>query len=124
MPIKNNQKNSSSIALGKNAENQARHFLQSQGLSFVAKNYKCRYGEIDLIMDDKSDLVFVEVRMRHSCLYGEAAETVDQTKLKKIINSSEHYIQMHYSDKNIPHSRVDLVAINGTNLEWIHNIQV
>ncbi|MBE8182560.1 MAG: YraN family protein [Candidatus Portiera sp.] len=109
---------------GKFAEKQARKFLQSRGLSFITKNFKCQYGEIDLIMGDKNELVFVEVRMRSSRLYGDAAETVDKTKLTKLINSSEYYIQRNYADKQVPNSRMDLVAINGTKFEWIHNIQL
>ncbi len=124
MPAVSNQRNISSIMRGKFAEKQARNFLQSRGLSFITKNFKCQYGEIDLIMGDKNELVFVEVRMRSSRLYGDAAETVDKTKLTKLINSSEYYIQRNYADKQVPNSRMDLVAINGTKFEWIHNIQL
>lgn len=122
----------SSITLGKDAENQAKEFLQAQGLKFVASNYRCRFGEVDLIMDDTNnannanntgDLVFIEVRMRRSSLYGDAAATVDKTKLQKITNTIEYYMQKHYSAKNMPNPRLDLVAINGGKLEWLQNIQ-
>lgn len=112
-----------SIMLGKDAENQAKQFLLSQGLSFVTGNYKSRFGEIDLIMKDKTEVVFVEVRMRKSTLYGSAAETVDSTKLQKIIKTGEHYIQKHYPRRNLPNARMDLIAINSGELEWIKNIQ-
>ncbi|MCH9666214.1 MAG: YraN family protein [Gammaproteobacteria bacterium] len=123
MRVVNNKKHSP-ILIGQNAEVRAKDFLQGNGLKFITNNYKCRYGEIDLIMHDKDSLVFVEVRMRRKSLYGRAAETVDQAKLTKLINAAEFYIQKRYSDKYVPHSRFDLVAIDGDKIEWINNLPI
>lgn len=123
MRVVNNKKHSP-ILIGQHAEARAKDFLQGNGLKFITNNYKCRYGEIDLIMHDKDSLVFVEVRMRRKSLYGRAAETVDQAKLTKLINAAEFYIQKRYSDKYVPHSRFDLVAIDGDKIEWINNLPI
>ena len=54
--------------LGKQAEDFVCHYLQKQKLKLITRNYSCRYGEIDLIMRDKTSLVFVEVRYRQNSL--------------------------------------------------------
>lgn len=123
MRVVNNKKHLP-ILIGQHAEARAKDFLQGKGLKFITNNYKCRYGEIDLIMHDKDSLVFVEVRMRRKSLYGRASETVDRVKLTKLINAAEFYIQKRYSDKYVPHSRFDLVAIDGDKIEWINNLPI
>ena len=71
------------ITQGKIAEDQACLFLQKKGLKLVEKNYRCRTGEIDLVMQDKKELVFVEVRYRANNDYGSALDSVDQQKIQK-----------------------------------------
>ena len=78
---------------GRKAEDVACGFLQRNGLSLIERNYRCRYGEIDLIMQDDDTLVFVEVRYRNSNKFGDAAESVDGNKRRKLVFTANHYLQ-------------------------------
>ncbi len=112
----------STIEIGKQAESRAERFLLTKGLQLICRNYRCRWGEIDLIMKDKDELVFVEVRFRKYNAYGGALESIDYFKQKKIERAAQHYIQRFYNDANIPTCRIDVVAIEGETLHWIDNI--
>ena len=68
--------------LGQSAEKRAEIFLASHGLTLVARNWRCRFGEIDLIMRDDSALVFIEVRLRSRSDFGGAAASVTPAKQK------------------------------------------
>ncbi|MGH1537296.1 MAG: YraN family protein [Gammaproteobacteria bacterium] len=104
---------------GKIAEDKACQFLQKKGLKLVEKNYRCRTGEIDLVMQDKEDLVFVEVRYRASSDYGSALESVDQQKIQKLISAANHYISTHQTDLPI---RFDVIGFDASlKPNWISN---
>ena len=85
--------NPSKIAIGKLAEQYACEFLSRQGLQLLTQNYRCNLGEIDLIMQDDQEIVFVEVRLRNNTLYGDAVDSVDFKKQQKIIRTAAHYLQ-------------------------------
>jgi putative endonuclease len=101
---------------GKEAENHAASFLQSQGLRLVARNYRCRMGEIDLIMEHGSTLVFVEVRMRRSENFGGAAASITGHKQRKLIHAAQHFLQQQTKQ---PSCRFDAVLMSGDKIEWI-----
>lgn len=61
---------------GKNAEELATIYLQQQGLTLISSNFRCKFGEIDLIMRDNKSLVFVEARLRRSAAFGGAAISI------------------------------------------------
>ncbi len=61
------------LLAGQAAEHAAEHYLKQHGLKLIAKNFRCKYGEIDLIMYDSDTLVFIEVRMRRHQEFGGAA---------------------------------------------------
>ena len=104
---------------GTDAEHEARAFLETQGLRFVAANYHSRRGEIDLVMRDGESLVFVEVRLRNNPGYGSAAASVDWRKQRKLVATAEHYLQRHPHDGP---ARFDVVAIaRGNTIDWIRN---
>ena len=109
---------------GRECEKQARVYLESQGLTFLEQNYRSRYGEIDLIMQDQTTLVFVEVRYRDSNAFGSAAETVDIRKQNKLRTTAEYYLQQHQKYKMYP-CRFDVVAASPdtskNNLNWLKN---
>jgi len=111
----------SSKTIGKAAEDLVFSYLQLQGLKPVVANYQCRYGEIDLIMQDGETLVFVEVRHRRSQDYGDGVATVGKAKQDKIIRAATHYLQKNsLYDKVL--CRFDVVATSvGVNneIEWI-----
>jgi len=90
MPGKNPKKDT-----GNRAEATACDYLQRQGLKLVERNYLCKRGEIDLIMRDGQDTVFVEVRYRRSDRFGSSAESVDWRKQAKLLATAEHYLQQH-----------------------------
>jgi putative endonuclease len=108
--------------LGEQAENIACKYLIQQGLVFIEKNYHCRYGEIDLIMNDKNSLVFVEVRYRKNNSFGGAKASVTYKKQKKLHTTALQYMQRHGHDRP---ARFDVIAITGNDkerrLEWIQN---
>ena len=93
---------------GKKAEDVACGFLQRNGLKLVERNYHCRYGEIDLIMQDDDTLVFVEVRYRGSNKFGDAAESVDANKRRKLIFAANHYLQKTKFEQT---TRFDVIAL-------------
>jgi len=101
----------------------ALEYLQQQGLSLLERNFRCKMGEIDLIMSDKADgLLFVEVRYRKNAQFGGAAASVTQNKQNKLIRTAQLYLQIkHLSDRC--YSRFDVIALSGAKppyqLEWI-----
>lgn len=104
------------IEPGQQAENLAADFLQLQGLRLVERNYRCRMGEIDLIMDDGATRVFVEVRLRRNRNFGGAAESITQSKQSKLIRAAQHYLQQFSKQ---PPCRFDAVLLDGLKIEWI-----
>jgi len=109
---------------GVTAETQAQHYLEDHGLLMLTRNYRCHHGEIDLIMQDKDTLVFVEVRSRVPKESGLAIETIDARKIHKIINTAEHYLQSAEIDPR-QFCRFDIVTIDRINessmLNWHPN---
>lgn len=99
---------------GQRAERRAQRYLRKQGLKLVTCNYRSPYGEIDLIMRQQEMLVFVEVRYRHSQIFGLAAETVDWRKQKKLRATAEHYLQNDKSSRDRP-CRFDVISLSGDN---------
>lgn len=74
------------------AETLAADYLQRRGLRLIERNYRCRLGEIDLILTDGPDLVFVEVRLRRSTEYGGAAASITAAKRRRILRAARHYL--------------------------------
>jgi len=104
---------------GQIAENEACKFLQQHGLKLVEKNYRCRTGEIDLIMQDKEELVFVEVRYRAKSDYGSALDSVDQNKIQKVISAASHYVSKHQPDLPM---RFDVIGFDASyKPKWVTN---
>lgn len=106
---------------GAHAEALACRFLQRQGLRLIARNYRCRRGEIDLIMQDAGNPVFVEVRYRRQSRYGSGLESVDRNKQHRISLCAAGFLQRHPSHANRP-ARFDVVAVGPDDrIEWIRN---
>jgi putative endonuclease len=100
---------------GHDAEQRACDHLQGQGLCLLERNYRSRFGEIDLIMRHDSTLVFVEVRYRLSTRFGSPAETVDARKQARIRATAERYLQQH-PQRPGESCRFDVVAITPANV--------
>lgn len=103
---------SHSRAKGNFAEHAALDYLRKQGLKLVEQNFNCRYGEIDILMRDKQEWVFVEVRYRQSRSYGGGLESVDTKKQRKLINAAEYYMQKHHNIQ-FDSCRFDMIEISG-----------
>jgi len=90
-------------------EKLARDFLEKRGYSTRETNYRCPYGEIDIIATQKDCLVFVEVRTKRSLEFGSPEESITPAKMEKLRTVVAHYRQTH-SDL-LPWWRIDVVAI-------------
>ncbi len=105
--------------LGRSAESRAEAYLKARGLKLVTRNWRCRFGEIDLIMQDNSTLVFIEVRLRSRNDFGGAAASVTPAKQKKLLAAARQYLS---TLGILPPCRFDVVALSGdTPPEWIRN---
>ena len=93
---------------GRLGENLAAEFLIQKGCSVVARNYRWKHAEIDLIVNRDDWLIFVEVKTRHSNAYGEPETFVDATKRRLMYSAAEHYI---YSHNWKGHIRFDIVSV-------------
>jgi len=110
-------------ALGDAAEARALRWLQAQGLTPVARNYRvargrsARGGEVDLILRERDGtLVFVEVRARTDARHGGAAASVGVTKQRRIVYAAQHFLMRLASP---PPCRFDVLAIDGDEVQWI-----
>jgi len=112
---------------GQDAELACCKYLQQQGLKLLAKNYRGRRGELDLVMRDNNTVVFVEVRYRKNDTFGGALESVTTSKQEKLRITAEQYLQQ---ETRFDNGRFDVVAMsekvqnNGSNIysfEWIKN---
>ena len=103
---------------GNTAEKKAADYLAAQGLNLLQQNFQCKCGEIDLIMQDQEQLVFIEVRYRDSSHYGGALHSITPSKQKKIRNTASFYLLKH----KLTHKaccRFDVVAIDEDEIMWI-----
>jgi putative endonuclease len=106
-------------ACGAEAEQRAAQFLQSHGLKLLQQNYRCRYGEIDLILQEGSTLVFAEVRLRSRGDFGGAVASIDATKRAKLVRTAQHYLARL---RRTPPCRFDAVLLQAdSEIEWIRN---
>lgn len=103
-------------ALGAWAEEAAASFLAARGLSIVSRNFRTRFGEIDLVAWDGATLVFAEVRLRTRADFGGAAESVDPRKRARIIAAAHAYLALLAME---PPCRFDVVTLDGDDVEWI-----
>jgi len=117
MPVKTRAKD-----LGDKAENAALTYIQQRGGKLVERNFNCRLGEIDLIIQDESTLAFVEVRFRSNASHGNAAESVTARKQQRIIRAAQFYLSRTQQQAVC---RLDVLTIDSANgqlqIEWIKN---
>ncbi len=104
---------------GELAEQRALDYLLERGLRLVARNYRCKNGELDLIMKEAQTLVVVEVRFRASDQFGSALESITSRKQSRIITATQHYLANNKTNSAI---RFDVIAIGGDQkIDWIRN---
>lgn len=106
---------------GEQAEALAEQFLTRKGLKLIRRNFRCRGGEIDLIMRDGTGLAFVEVRLRTNKAFAGAAESVAARKQQRVILAAQHYLA---SLGSTPPCRFDVIALDAldaSRIEWIRD---
>lgn len=94
---------------GDDAEALAGQYLRRLGMTILARQYRCRFGEIDLIARDGNEIVFVEVKARHTMTYGYPEEAVTATKIHRVSTSGLLYLR-EKAWEHLPY-RVDVIAI-------------
>ena len=102
-------------------ETEARRWLESQGLRFIAANVRERGGEIDLIMRDSSITVFIEVRYRRSANYGDAAASVTPQKQQRLLKAAHLWLCRQNGSFETVDCRFDVVAFTGNDIQWLKN---
>lgn len=109
-------------ALGDDGERLAQDFLQGQGLETIARNVRCRFGEIDLVMREGESLVFVEVRLRGSGARVDAATSVDRGKQRRLARAAAAWLAARPAMATRP-CRFDVIALagEGARPEWIRD---
>jgi len=102
-------KKESTVAKGRQAENQARDFLKKKGFRILEQNYRCRFGEIDIVAEQGEELVFVEVRSLGPKARHLPEETVDPGKQRKLSRTAQAYLQDRRREDRP--ARFDVVAV-------------
>jgi putative endonuclease len=109
---------------GRWAEQTALEYLLSKKLKLLDKNFRSAFGEIDLIMQDKNIILFIEVRYRSSNHFHTALESINRKKCDRIISTSYQYLTENRSASQLD-CRFDVVALSGSQetptIEWIKN---
>lgn len=105
---------------GAEAEQKAAAFLERAGLDIVERNYRCRFGEIDLIAHEGAVTVFIEVRRRSSGAFGGAAASITAAKRARLLRAARHYLA---GTRRQPACRFDALLIEGEppRVEWIRD---
>ncbi len=110
-----------SVASGQATETQALAWLQRRGTRLIARNYRCRSGEIDLIVEDGTVLAFVEVRRRRHQQFGGAAASVTPAKQRRLAQAAQHFLA---GRSELPPCRFDVICFDGAppaKIRWIKN---
>lgn len=100
--------------LGRWGEDRAAEYLRDAGYRIFAANWKCRFGELDLVAGDGTCLCFVEVKLRKSAAYGSAAEFVDRRKRDRLRATAELWLMRHPTDLQPRFDVVEIYAPQGT----------
>lgn len=110
---------------GDAAEAQARQHLEQHGLRLLAQNWRCRLGELDLVMLDADTVVFVEVRYRLHADFGGALGSIDGRKQQRLALAASMFLHKEFRWANHP-CRFDVIALQGSGhagqpLQWLKN---
>ncbi len=110
------------LAAGERAEQLAENYLNSKGLRTVSRNFRCRTGELDLVMEDGQQLVIVEIRYRRRAAPMGPAESITSRKRERLARAAQYFLQCHDDYGEHP-LRFDVVAVSGSleqpRLQWI-----
>ena len=110
-------KKSNKRQAGDKYETLAIEFLTTQGLKLLERNYQCKAGEVDLVMEHTDTIVFVEVRYRQKQQFGGAVMSVTPAKQRKLAMAALHYLQCN--KRNDDPCRFDVVAFGKDERQWL-----
>lgn len=99
-------------------EDIAAEYLVSKGYRILHRNYRCRFGEIDIIASKGSLVAFIEVKYRKTEWFGKGFEAVSRTKIEKILKASQYFISTH---QDRYHYRYDVISIDNNKITHIEN---
>ncbi|EGM68488.1 YraN family protein [Shewanella sp. HN-41] len=104
------------MTLGQQAETLAQRYLEQQGLTFVERNVRYPFGEIDLVMRHQKHWVFVEVKYRSANQFGGALQALSKAQIGRIRKAASHYLQLQRLD--VP-CRFDVIAMDEGQIHWL-----
>lgn len=108
------------LSKGAQVEQSVAKLVSDSGMAIVARNYRCKLGEIDIIAAKGELLVFIEVRFRKHGKFGSGAESVTLSKQRKIIKAAQWYL-LHEWQEPEPACRFDVISVTGDPIQfdWI-----
>jgi len=106
------------------AETLASRFLEARGVAIIARNYRCRGGEIDIVARDGDATVFVEVRLRRNRNFGGAAASITDAKRRRLKIAALHYIASQGKEPRCRFDAIALHALDASAIEWLRDIDV
>lgn len=105
---------------GRQAERRAARYLKAQGLSLVEYNYSSRFGEIDIVLKDQEQWIFVEVRSRAQANFMRPEESISLPKQRRLWLTGQAYLQQLPNGSHAS-ARFDVVAVLAGECQWIQN---
>ncbi|MDO5131415.1 MAG: YraN family protein [Eubacteriales bacterium] len=105
---------------GQQGEDMAADYLTRRGVRILARNFRDRDGEIDLVGEQDGTILFIEVKYRRDDRYGSPAEAVTAGKQKSICRTALYYLHLHHCPEQQP-ARFDVVSISGKDVQWLRN---
>jgi len=107
------------VEQGRIAESGAERFLEQQGVRVIDRNFRRRFGEIDLVAREGDVLVFVEVRKRSHRAFADGAESIDRRKRQRLLRTAEAYLQQQRWRGPV---RFDVIVLDARDrIEWLQD---
>jgi putative endonuclease len=108
--------------LGRTGERLAAEALTSKGYHILERNFRCRQSEIDLVAEDKHDLIFVEVKARRGIAFGLPEDALTPRKQRKLMEVASYYLDLHAcADRSW---RIDVVAVQFSGSVKLEEIRI
>ena len=112
-------------SIGKLGEDLATIYLNRMGYKILARNFRCRVGEVDIIAKDVEEIVFIEVKTRTNNIYGEPSEAVDYIKKENIIKTANYYLYINkLYNKSIRFDVIEVFLSNKFHINHIKQIEL
>ena len=99
--------------LGRFGEEQAANYLKKKKYKIIGTNYSCRFGEIDIIAEDKHFLVFVEVKLRKNAAFAQAREFVTAAKQQRVMTAAQLWLSQNPTEKQPRFDVIEVYAPEG-----------